>query len=73
MEEDYRDLAKNIAVTRVPSYYTERILAQKSEAQTTLQTILPMATNRFSSSKYNKNQHNYTSPIPKSLLSRRRL
>lgn len=42
MEEDYRDLGKNIAVIRVPSYYTERILAQKSEAQTALQAILPM-------------------------------
>lgn len=41
MEEDYRDLV-NIAVIRVPSYYTERILAQKSEAQTTLQAILLM-------------------------------
>lgn len=26
MKEDYRDLVKNIAVIRVPSYHTERIL-----------------------------------------------
>lgn len=43
MEEDYRDLVKNIAVIRVPFCYTEKILAQKSEAKSTLQAILLMA------------------------------
>lgn len=43
MEEDYGDLVKNVAIIRAPSYYTERMLAQKSEAQTALQAILQMA------------------------------